>query len=187
MSEVGGLLGKLLFAVSSDYLISKKLVGAAHLITCKSFHGLSVSLADSQGSLSQSTGPASVGSSSLPLHSSLFLPRPSRLNNSEGNSVETFVACLPFSAIINKYISSTVGWQTRHTIPKLFVKAFFHGCVSLALCVGAAVADGGVVWIWILGWRDGGHVQSLSDGECASSSVSHFSWHRRLPHSSRSV
>jgi hypothetical protein len=128
VSEVGGLLGKLLFAVSSDYLISKKLVGAAHLITCKSFQGLSVSLADSQGSLSQSTGPASVGSSSLPLHSSLFLPRPSILNNT--------------------------------------------------------VVDGGVVWIWILGWRDGGHVQSLSDGECASSSVSHFSWHRRLPHTS---
>ena len=40
VSEVGGLLGKLLFAVSSDYLISKKLVRAAHLITWKCFQGV---------------------------------------------------------------------------------------------------------------------------------------------------
>ena len=45
------------------------------------------------------------------------------------------------------------------------------------------MVDGGAISVWVLCWRGGRYVQSLADGDCASSSVCHLPWHWRLPHS----
>ena len=147
MAEIGAVVGKLSFAILSDYLLSNKLV---RKFLCSKEQTLAHCLSnpgDEKRLVSQGTSTASPICASRSLLPSLLLSDHTRLNQSKTSSFQ--------------FLRLT------------FYSVIFH-CVI-------AMGDVGAVCIWFLCWWSIGYVRSVSHGECASCTFSHFTWHWRLP------